>query len=83
MLRRWGEGKAKVERKYPTGDRPRGVVSEKSPVFRIKTANECSVEARQRARCRSPMAKDYEGEAKERSDEDKRKERLRKRTESV
>ena len=29
-----------VEKESPAGDRPRGVVREKSPVFRLKTVNE-------------------------------------------
>jgi hypothetical protein len=51
---REGDGgkEVKIEIESPAGDRSRGVVCERSRVFRMKGANERNIEARQRARGR-------------------------------
>ena len=41
----------------PAGDRSRGVVCERSPVSKMKAANECNIDARQRARGRKERRK--------------------------
>ena len=73
-MRVGGKVKVEAERESPAGDRARGVVCERGPVSRLKPANECKFEARQRARGRKEWrgsVSDGEGEAKAENDESK------------
>ena len=76
-----GGRKVETEKDSPAGDRLRGIVCERSPVFIMKAANECDIKVPQRARGRREGrrlmsdGKGDEREAKERGNESRIKER--------
>ena len=79
-----GERNVEVERESPAGDRARGIVCEKGPVFKMRAASVLHVKARQRARGRKERRwskSDGKGEAKGSSEGFRIKKEKRKHTE--